>query len=86
MGVQTTVVFTDLHGSTAVFEALGNALATETVTQITTWVGQQCVQAGGRLVKTLGDGVLVMFPDSQSAVDAVVAIQRDHSNLSLIHI
>ncbi|MBK7313142.1 adenylate/guanylate cyclase domain-containing protein [Candidatus Aalborgicola defluviihabitans] len=80
MGVQTTVVFTDLHGSTAVFEALGNALATETVTQITTWVGQQCVQAGGRLVKTLGDGVLVMFPDSQSAVDAVVAIQRDHSN------
>lgn len=80
MGVQTTVVFTDLHGSTAVFEALGNALATETVTQITTWVGQQCVQAGGRLVKTLGDGVLVMFPDSQSAVSAVVEIQRTHSN------
>ncbi len=79
MGVQTTVVFTDLHGSTAVFEALGNALATETVTQITTWVGQQCVLAGGRLVKTLGDGVLVMFPDSQSAVDAVVEIQRAHS-------
>lgn len=79
MGVQTTVVFTDLHGSTAVFEALGNALATETVTQITTWVGQQCVQAGGQLVKTLGDGVLVMFPDSQRAVDAVVDIQRAHS-------
>lgn len=80
MGVQTTVVFTDLHGSTAVFEALGNALATDTVTQITTWIGQQCVQAGGRLVKTLGDGVLVMFPDSQSAVNAVVEIQRVHSN------
>lgn len=79
MGLQTTVVFTDLHGSTAVFEALGNALATQTVTQITTWVGQQCVLAGGRLVKTLGDGVLVMFADSQSAVNAVVEIQRAHS-------
>ncbi len=79
MGVQSTVVFTDLHGSTAVFEALGNALATETVTQITTWVGQQCVQSGGRLVKTLGDGVLALFPDGQSAVNAVVEIQRSHS-------
>ncbi|MES2950080.1 MAG: adenylate/guanylate cyclase domain-containing protein [Pseudomonadota bacterium] len=79
MGVQTTVVFTDLHGSTAVFEALGNALATETVTEITTLIGRQCVQSGGRVVKTLGDGVLAMFPDGQSAVNAVVEIQRAHS-------
>jgi adenylate cyclase len=80
MGVQTTVVFTDLHGSTAVFEALGNALATETVTEITTRIAQQCVQNGGRVVKTLGDGVLAMFPDGQGAVNAVVEIQRTHSN------
>lgn len=83
MGVQTTVVFTDLHGSTAVFEALGNALATETVTEITTRISQQCVQNGGRVVKTLGDGVLAMFPDGQSAVTAVVDIQRTHSNRML---
>lgn len=79
MGVQTTVVFTDLHGSTAVFEALGNALATETVTEITSTISQQCLQNGGRVVKTLGDGVLAMFPDGQSAVNAVVEIQRAHS-------
>lgn len=79
MGVQTTVIFTDLHGSTAVFEALGNARATEIVTKITTWTAQQCASHGGRVVKTLGDGVLVMFPDHQSAVDAVVDLQRLHS-------
>ena len=61
MGVQTTVVFTDLHGSTAVFEALGNARAAETVTQITTWIAAQCERFGGHVVKTLGDGVLAMF-------------------------
>ncbi len=83
MGVQTTVVFTDLHGSTAVFEALGNALATETVTEITTWISQQFVQHSGRVVKTLGDGVLAMFPDGQSAVNAVIDIQRSHSNRML---
>lgn len=79
MGVQTTVVFTDLHGSTAVFEALGNARAAETVTQITTWIAQQCERHGGQVVKTLGDGVLAMFSDKRSAVNAVVNLQRSHS-------
>jgi adenylate cyclase len=78
MGVQTTVVFTDLHGSTAVFEALGNARATETVTQITSWISKRCAAHGGRVVKMLGDGVLAMFPDSRSAVNAVVELQRVH--------
>ncbi|OYQ40408.1 adenylate/guanylate cyclase domain-containing protein [Rhodoferax sp. TH121] len=78
MGVQATVVFTDLHGSTAVFEALGNARATESVTQITTWITVQCEIHGGRLVKTLGDGVMVIFGDPAQAVAAVVDIQRLH--------
>ena len=79
MGVQTTVVFTDLHGSTAVFEALGNAKATAAVTEITRWIAIRCESCGGRVVKTLGDGVLAMFPDNQSAINAVVDIQRVHS-------
>ena len=81
MGVQTTVVFTDLHGSTAVFEALGNARATEAVTQITNWIGQQCTRHRGKVVKTLGDGVLAMFSDSAAAIAAVVDIQRQHHKL-----
>ncbi len=80
MGVQTTVVFTDLHGSTAVFEALGNAAATETVTEITRWIGRKCVQGGGRIVKTLGDGVLAMFPDEQHALTSVVELQRAYTS------
>lgn len=78
MGIHTTVVFTDLHGSTAVFEALGNVQATALVTQTTQWIGERCEAHGGRVVKTLGDGVLAMFPQSQGAVDAVVDIQRSH--------
>jgi adenylate cyclase len=78
MGVQATVVFTDLHGSTAVFEALGNARATEMVTHITGWIAKQCESHKGRVVKTLGDGVLALFPDGESAVKAVVDLQRLH--------
>jgi adenylate cyclase len=79
MGVQTTVVFTDLHGSTAVFEALGNVRAAETVTKITTWIAKVCVSHGGHVVKTMGDGLLAMFPDPLQAVNAVVELQRGHS-------
>jgi len=83
MGVARTVVFTDLHGSTAVFESLGNARATEIVTQITNWVVEQCVQSGGTIVKTLGDGVLALFADTPAALRAVVKLQRDYAARNL---
>ena len=78
MGVHTTVVFTDLFGSTSAFEALGNARATQTVTHITTWIAQIFQSHGGRVVKMLGDGVLALFKDNSSALSAVVEVQRKH--------
>lgn len=78
MGAQTTVVFTDLFGSTSAFEALGNARATQAVTQITTWIAAIVESHGGRVVKMLGDGVLALFGDNRSAINAVVELQRTH--------
>jgi class 3 adenylate cyclase len=78
MSLQTTVVFTDLFGSTRVFEALGNVKATQAVTQITTWITKIVELHGGRVVKTLGDGVLSLFDNNHSAISAVVTLQRNH--------
>lgn len=78
MSLQTTVVFTDLFGSTSVFESLGNATATQAVTQITNWIAKLVHTHGGRVVKTLGDGVLALFEDNRSAINAVVEMQRKH--------
>ena len=50
--------------------------ATETITHITSGIARHCEAAGGRLVKTLGDGVLVLFSDHASAIKAVVELQR----------
>ncbi|WP_225785093.1 adenylate/guanylate cyclase domain-containing protein [Xenophilus sp. Marseille-Q4582] len=75
----TTVVFADLTGSTRVFEAMGNARATDTVTQITQWVGRVCEAHRGRVVKLLGDGVLAVFPGGPGAVAAVQELQRGHA-------
>lgn len=74
----TTVVFADLTGSTGVFEALGNEKASRAVTQLTQWISLVCEHHGGRVVKTLGDGVLALFPRPHGAVDAAVQLQRAH--------
>ena len=76
--VQTTVVFADLMGSTGVFESSGNAKATQVVTELTNWIGRVCVANGGRVVKTLGDGVLAIFPSGPGAINSVVEMQRYH--------
>lgn len=78
MAASTTVVFADLTGSTSFFETLGNAKATEAVTKLTQWISQVCRAHKGRVVKTLGDGVLTVFPDGPNAVNAVVELQRSH--------
>ncbi|MBC7394935.1 MAG: adenylate/guanylate cyclase domain-containing protein, partial [Variovorax sp.] len=71
MGIQTTVVFADLTGSTRVFEAMGNARATETVTRLIQWIGGVCESHGGRVVKSLGDGVFATFQSGPAATAAV---------------
>lgn len=79
MCAQATVVFTDLDGSTAAFGVLGNARATEAITSITSWIVGVSKPFGGRLVKTLGDGVMLVFTKNDSALEFVVAVQRGHA-------
>jgi adenylate cyclase len=73
-----TVVFADLTGSTGLFESLGNTKATRAITSLTQWIGKVCTAHGGRVVKYLGDGVLVVFIDNAKAVGAVIEMQRSH--------
>lgn len=79
MSLYATVLFVDLQGSTSVYEALGNAQATKIVTNITQRLSQQAWSGGGRVIKTLGDGVLALFIDSQRAINTAVQMQRMHA-------
>lgn len=76
--VEVTVVFADLTGSTGVFESLGNAKATKAITRLTQWIGQVCESNHGRVVKNLGDGVLMVFLHVADAVHAATELQRTH--------
>lgn len=78
MSSSTTVVFADLAGSTALFEALGNEQAAALVTRLTRGIGACVQEHGGRVVKKLGDGVLGVFAQPGEAVAASVALMREH--------
>jgi adenylate cyclase len=76
MGINSTVVFTDLFDSIGVYEALGNAKATQAIIQVTGWISTVIEAHGGRVVKILGDGVLALFDDNTQGIAAVIEIQR----------
>ena len=76
---EVTVVFADLTGSTGVFEVLGNAKATQLVTRLTDWIGKVCTAKNGQVVKNLGDGVLMVFTRNEDALEAVIEMQRSHT-------
>jgi len=80
MSVLSTMVFADISGSTALYEALGNERATEAVTQLTQRIGDAIESHGGRVVKKLGDGVLGVFGDAASAVAAMTTMLRQHQS------
>lgn len=77
---ELTIVFADLTGSTGVFESLGNAKATQAITRLTQWIGQVCTSHSGHVVKYLGDGVLILFEESQQAIEAAIELQQVHQD------
>ncbi len=71
-----TVLFVDLVGSTALYQSLGNARAAELVSGVTDWIGRLCEASGGRVIRLLGDGVLVGFSPGAAAFECAIALQR----------
>ncbi|CAN7357212.1 adenylate/guanylate cyclase domain-containing protein [Acidovorax sp. LjRoot194] len=78
MSVLSTMVFADISGSAALYEALGNERAAEAVTQVTQRISTTIQTHGGRVVKSLGDGVLGVFGDAASGVAAMATMLRQH--------
>jgi len=67
---QRTVLFADLRGSTSMYETLGNAEATTVVTRSVAMIARVVEEHGGQVIKTLGDGLMAIFPEPSSAVQA----------------
>jgi len=71
-----TVLFTDIAGSTAMTQALGDAGAQEVVRAHNRVVRDALTDHGGREVKHTGDGIMASFGKVTDSVDAAIKMQR----------
>lgn len=67
-----TILFTDLKGSTALYEEIGDAKAFFLVRQHFDALGRVIAERGGAIVKTIGDAVMAVFDNPISATNAAV--------------
>lgn len=79
--VHCTVLFADLRGSTSLYETLGNAEAASVVTHSVNVVGRIVEDHHGQVIKTLGDGLMAIFDEPQSAV---LAAEEVHDSLDRV--
>ena len=76
VGVRSvTLLFTDLSGSTAMYEEIGDARAFAVVRDHFAILRAAAAQHGGTVVKTIGDAVMASFFDAPSAMAAAVQMQ-----------
>ena len=74
------ILFTDIRGSTALYQRIGDLNAFQLVQQHFDLLRETTVRHGGAIVKTIGDAVMAAYPDAAAAVGATLdmlgAIER----------
>jgi class 3 adenylate cyclase len=69
-------LFTDLTGSTALYQAVGQARAFRLVQEHFALLREEIAAHRGAVVKTIGDAVMAAFPSGADALAAALAMQR----------
>ena len=71
-----TILFTDLVGSTALTQRLGDAAAQEMLRAHNTIIRDRLREHGGTELKNTGDGFMASFPSASRALECAIAIQK----------
>ncbi len=75
-GGLVTILFTDVEGSTALTDRLGDAKARELLRRHERIVRDALKAHGGSEVKTMGDGFMASFSSASKALECGIAMQR----------
>jgi class 3 adenylate cyclase len=71
-----TVMFTDMEGSTAITQRLGDAKAQELLRQHNSIVRAALKEHGGAEIKHTGDGIMASFSSTVRALECAISLQR----------
>jgi class 3 adenylate cyclase len=72
------VLFSDIEGYTSLNERLGDTRTQALLRTHDSLVREGVAAHGGTVVKSAGDGYMIVFPDPRAAVACAVALQRAH--------
>ncbi|MBV1910901.1 MAG: adenylate/guanylate cyclase domain-containing protein [Kangiellaceae bacterium] len=70
------VLFADISGSSALYKTKGNSQAKTIIGQLLSEIQILTIHHKGRVVKTIGDEVMVSFLSGQNCIDTAIAIQE----------
>src|SRR5579871_5831201 len=77
-----TFLFTDLKGSTALYERVGDLVAYDLVRQHFRVLYDVVAAEGGAVVKTIGDAVMATFPTPDRAVAAALRMREEMARIN----
>ncbi len=72
---EVAVLFADVSGSTKLYETEGDKVALEAIARCIEVLRQATGSGGGRVVKTIGDEVMAVFPSPDAAATAAANMQ-----------
>ena len=75
------VVFADVSGSTALYEALGDHDAHRVIANCLDCLRSTAIEFGGRVVKFIGDELLCVFDEADGAISAASQMQTGMGSL-----
>lgn len=84
------ILFTDISGSTSLYETLGDEDAHRLVSACIKELSGVVADHRGTVIKTIGDGIMCTFPAAEKAIEAAIAMQKSldtmHPSLSGKHV
>jgi class 3 adenylate cyclase len=80
-----TFLFTDLKGSTELYERVGDLVAFDLVREHFRVLNESVAAEGGAVVKTIGDAVMATFPTPDRALAAALRMREAMRRLNATH-
>jgi len=79
------VLFADISGSSALYKTKGNLQAKAIISSLLNDIQKTTLQHKGKVIKTIGDEVMVCFDRGEACLEAATAIQKHFASNSSQH-
>ena len=83
-GAVAAVLFADIAGSTKLYDILGDTRAKQLIDETLAQMRSACTHFAGRVVKTIGDEIMCVFPDAERGMLAACEMQTRVNSLPIV--